>query len=456
MARCFCPPFLVVSTATLTVLTMLSGRAPGEMPDVTVGTACLPRADVGQSPRNCTISNSPSLHEAPVQVAFLDARPIVGVPCPEGSKYFHSKRQVAPKVAGIPSNGDQVHHLEQAINHLRLAGLSEQAEELEEKLNERRAAQRRELAAKREQLRQLQIEVTQLEEIVGDTGIYQLNMVMGEFDITRMRALGLDVSVLSSGSINELLSEVGESHRRRPSLAATPERWSDEMATLWSLTPGTRKMLLSKLPQSAKQAESPIQLTSHEMAARSPITTIVDCESFSALLDALSNEKLVKIEARPTLVVQAEQPGMFQSGGEFPILTPQPDNHVAVDWREFGVRVEAVVQSLDDGQIRLQLAPELSERNFQNAVTMNGVVVPGVNCRRLNTAVEMKLGETVLLAMNQTNADGDEKLWFVACTPEMVKPFAAASPPPVVPAPIPRPAPAYPMKRTPALLDSIH
>ena len=81
----------------------------------------------------------------------------------------------------------------------------------------------------------------------------------------------------------------------------------------------------------------------------------------------------------------------------FPVLVPQSLGTVSIEWREFGVRMEAVPVVLGNGRLRLDVAPEVSERDFSNAVTIEGMVVPGITTRRVNTQVEMRFGETLMI-----------------------------------------------------------
>ena len=126
---------------------------------------------------------------------------------------------------------------------------------------------------------------------------------------------------------------------------------------------------------------------------------IVDGSSiFQAFIDALKQEALLKILAEPELVTTSGRPANLLSGGEFPILVPQSLGTVTIEWREFGVRMEAVPIVLGNGRLRLEVQPEVSERDFSNAVQVAGTTVPGLTVRRANTAVEMNFGETMVIA----------------------------------------------------------
>jgi len=119
---------------------------------------------------------------------------------------------------------------------------------------------------------------------------------------------------------------------------------------------------------------------------------------FNGFLEALKEEGLLKIKAEPSLVTTNGRPARLLNGGEFPILVPQGLGTATIEWREFGVNMEAVPIILGNGRLRLELQPEVSERDFSNAVEVNGLQVPGLTTRRVNTQVEMKFGQTLMIA----------------------------------------------------------
>jgi pilus assembly protein CpaC len=120
-------------------------------------------------------------------------------------------------------------------------------------------------------------------------------------------------------------------------------------------------------------------------------------DTFQGFVDALTTEALAKTLAEPTLTTTSGRPANLLSGGEFPILVPSGLGNVSIQFREFGVRMEAIPTVLGNGRIRLDIAPEVSQRDFSSAVNVNGFVVPGINTRRVNTQVELNCGETVMI-----------------------------------------------------------
>jgi pilus assembly protein CpaC len=118
---------------------------------------------------------------------------------------------------------------------------------------------------------------------------------------------------------------------------------------------------------------------------------------FQGFVEALQSKSLLKILAEPKLVTTSGRPASLLSGGEFPILVPQGLGTATIEWREFGVRMEAVPVVLGNGRLRLDISPEVSDRDFSNAVNLNGTIVPGLTTRRVNTQVEMRFGDTLMI-----------------------------------------------------------
>ena len=88
----------------------------------------------------------------------------------------------------------------------------------------------------------------------------------------------------------------------------------------------------------------------------------------------------------------------FLAGGEFPILVPQGDFRVTVEFREFGIRLKFTPVVRGHQRIRLHVAPEVSELDFSASVQFQGFVVPGLSSRSMETVVELGNGQTIAIA----------------------------------------------------------
>jgi pilus assembly protein CpaC len=121
-------------------------------------------------------------------------------------------------------------------------------------------------------------------------------------------------------------------------------------------------------------------------------------DSFFGLIRALKQNNLAKVLADPTVVAIDGRPASFNSGGEFPILVPAGLGQVAVEFREFGTRLDFVAKVRGDGRIWLEVRPTISEVDPGRSVVLQGTSVPGLRSRFVETAVELNAGETLALA----------------------------------------------------------
>ncbi len=121
-------------------------------------------------------------------------------------------------------------------------------------------------------------------------------------------------------------------------------------------------------------------------------------DAFYGYIRALGEHQLLKILAEPNLVTVSGRPASFNEGGEFPILVPSGLGTTAVEFKEFGTRVDFVPIVQGNGNIRLEVRPQISEIDASRGVELNGITVPGLRKRFVDTAVEMRSGQTLALA----------------------------------------------------------
>ena len=120
--------------------------------------------------------------------------------------------------------------------------------------------------------------------------------------------------------------------------------------------------------------------------------------SLFALLRMLREKKLAKLMTEPTIVAVDGRPASFNSGGEFPILVPSGPQQISVVFKEFGTRLDFVAKVRGDSRIWLEVRPTISEIDPALSVTVGGNTVPGIRSRFVDTAVELRAGQTLALA----------------------------------------------------------
>lgn len=126
---------------------------------------------------------------------------------------------------------------------------------------------------------------------------------------------------------------------------------------------------------------------------------VVDGSSaFFGVLEALRQDNLMKVLSEPTLVTVSGRPALFQVGGEFPILVPQSLGTTSIEYKPYGTQVDFVPIVLGNGKIRLEVRPRVSEIDNARSVTTDGITVPGLRVRQVDTGVEMEAGQTLAIA----------------------------------------------------------
>lgn len=123
---------------------------------------------------------------------------------------------------------------------------------------------------------------------------------------------------------------------------------------------------------------------------------------FEHFVSALKTNNLLRVLAEPTLVAISGQEASFLAGGEIPVPVPQSSNGggttITIEYKQFGVQLKFTPVVLGEGRIRLQVAPEVSELDYSNAVTVSGTQVPALTKRTISTTVEMNDSQTLSIA----------------------------------------------------------
>jgi Flp pilus assembly secretin CpaC len=126
---------------------------------------------------------------------------------------------------------------------------------------------------------------------------------------------------------------------------------------------------------------------------------VIDSEDLlSELMTALKKAGALNVLAEPVLATTSGRPASFSAGGEFPILVPQSNGQSTIEYRKFGTQLDCVPIVLGNSRIRLEVRPSVSEIDADCRIVVGGVTVPGLRVRGLDTAVEMNVGQTLVLA----------------------------------------------------------
>jgi pilus assembly protein CpaC len=169
-----------------------------------------------------------------------------------------------------------------------------------------------------------------------------------------------------------------------------------------------------------------------------------------ANLSLLETNNLARVLAEPTLVALSGQSASFLAGGEVPIPVPQALGSTSIEFKSYGIGLTLTPTVLSPQRIALKVAPEASQLDYTNAVTISGVSVPAFTTRRADTTVELGDGESFVIGglidretasnvskvpmlgdlpvigafFKQLNYQQNEKELVIIVTPHLVSPIA--------------------------------
>ena len=120
--------------------------------------------------------------------------------------------------------------------------------------------------------------------------------------------------------------------------------------------------------------------------------------SLDVLISALETKGLVRRLAEPNLMALSGDTAQFLAGGEFPVpIAATSANGIVtptIEFKPFGVRLSFTPTVLNKSIINLRIAPEVSELDFSNAVTISGTTIPSLVTRNAVTTVELRDGQS--------------------------------------------------------------
>ena len=124
--------------------------------------------------------------------------------------------------------------------------------------------------------------------------------------------------------------------------------------------------------------------------------------SIDVMVTALETKGLVRRLAEPNLMALSGDTAQFLAGGEFPVpIAATSANGIVtptIEFKPFGVRLSFTPVVLAKGIINLRIAPEVSELDFSNAVTISGTTIPSLVTRNATTTVELRDGQSFAIA----------------------------------------------------------
>ena len=147
--------------------------------------------------------------------------------------------------------------------------------------------------------------------------------------------------------------------------------------------------------------------TSGNVSSNQTIGDVLNLFLFNAdihlgtVIKALQQKNLLQILAEPNLIAVNGKEASFLAGGEFPFPIVQPGQGftaVTIQFKEFGVKLRFKPVIMPNGNIHLNVTPEVSTLDFANALTISGFTIPALSTRRAETEFELQDGQSFVIA----------------------------------------------------------
>jgi pilus assembly protein CpaC len=151
--------------------------------------------------------------------------------------------------------------------------------------------------------------------------------------------------------------------------------------------------------------------------------------TIDVMINALEQKGVARTLAEPNLVALSGDTASFLAGGEFPIPVPSGLGTVSIEYKRYGVGLAFTPTVLRDGVINLKIEPEVSQLDTSHPVQVAGISVPPLIVRRASTTVELRDGQSFMLAglLLNVSTTAQEQVPWVGDLPVLGALFRSAS-----------------------------
>lgn len=128
--------------------------------------------------------------------------------------------------------------------------------------------------------------------------------------------------------------------------------------------------------------------------------------NINASLQALVTEGKARILSRPSITTMSGQKANILIGGRIPIPTSAGDGQIAIDWREYGIRlnIEPVVDA--ENKITSKVHAEVSTLDYGHSVVENDFSIPAIASREADAVINVRSGMTMAIGGLLNSQDG--------------------------------------------------
>jgi pilus assembly protein CpaC len=146
-------------------------------------------------------------------------------------------------------------------------------------------------------------------------------------------------------------------------------------------------------------------------------------------LDLLISEGHAKLLSSPDLMTMPGTEATFLVGGSIPIPVSNGLGSVTITFKDFGVNLKVTPTVLGSGAVECKIAPEVSNLDFSDGVTLNGFTVPALKVSKLSTDVVTQTGESIIMGglLNRIESVNVQKIPILGDLPILGKLFRSVN-----------------------------
>jgi pilus assembly protein CpaC len=120
----------------------------------------------------------------------------------------------------------------------------------------------------------------------------------------------------------------------------------------------------------------------------------------NAQLDALVRSGLAKILSQPNVITLSGAKANILVGGEIPIPVAVANGTIAVEWKEYGIKLEIQPEVNSEGLINSKIKAEVSTLDWSDDHKIgisDNFAIPPMNSRKAEAAIALSSGQTMAL-----------------------------------------------------------
>lgn len=155
-------------------------------------------------------------------------------------------------------------------------------------------------------------------------------------------------------------------------------------------------------------------------------------QTINAQLDALVKNGSAKILSQPNMITLSGDKADILVGGELPIPVALDNGRIAIEWKEYGIKLDIAPEVNSEGIIQSKVKAEVSSLDWNSTHRIElglGMKIPPLKVRKANTAIALASGQTMAIGglMASETARDVYKVPLLADIPILGKLFQSTS-----------------------------